>query len=483
MPNGVTAQPVATDLRFQLPEDPQAAPAPEQPVVGPPTEPGLVRAPEIPGGIPDGVVPATGEAGFGGERLLSRFDALFGGGGGGGGGERGGGRRRGDGGGGGGQPLTVDIEETTAGDPELVNLLEEAVRNDVVDETLLEADPELRERLLQTIDTIEAERGQLIELDPETREQLATIREGEIAAFEEQLRQQQQDLLVQLFGRGQETSTIAGDVGQRLVVGSAAARAGIEAEAASREIDLRTALTAQSQQALQAQAQLLLGQQAQDFDDRQLLFQQQDARRTRNAQMLDAIYGRQTALEQTRVEAETQLRSTQISANSRVRAARVAANASVQSSRIAASASRFSSRLSAFVAGEQLAQRGFEFKEDLALRRFLGEADINLREQELRNQNRASRRQREGAFLGAIGSVIGGLAIAGVFSDARWKDNITYTGDIVGGLPWAKWNWSISGQEDEGVIAQDVLKIKPEIVIRGPLGLMVDYSKLGEYNA
>ena len=84
-------------------------------------------------------------------------------------------------------------------------------------------------------------------------------------------------------------------------------------------------------------------------------------------------------------------------------------------------------------------------------------------------------------ILGAAGTV-GKLA---GFSDVRLKSKITFIGKLENGIKIYKWKWNEKGKElagdqvEFGVIAQEVQKIVPEAVKRGPDGyLMVNYGAL-----
>ena len=70
-------------------------------------------------------------------------------------------------------------------------------------------------------------------------------------------------------------------------------------------------------------------------------------------------------------------------------------------------------------------------------------------------------------------------------SDKRLKSKITFVGKLENGIKIYKWKWSEKGKElagdqvEFGVIAQEVQKIVPEAVKRGPDGyLMVNYGAL-----
>lgn len=76
-----------------------------------------------------------------------------------------------------------------------------------------------------------------------------------------------------------------------------------------------------------------------------------------------------------------------------------------------------------------------------------------------------------GQFLGLGGSVLQGMAAGGtgLFSDERLKDNIKRIGKV-NGHNWYSWTWNdvaeklgLSG-ESQGVLAQEVEQVKPELV-------------------
>lgn len=96
-----------------------------------------------------------------------------------------------------------------------------------------------------------------------------------------------------------------------------------------------------------------------------------------------------------------------------------------------------------------------------------------------------------GAASGAaIGSVIPGLGtgigagiggLLGLFSDSRLKKNIKRVGTLMSGIPVYSFNYIWGGAQKIGVMAQDVLKIKPEAVSLDNSGFYkVNYYLLGE---
>jgi hypothetical protein len=79
----------------------------------------------------------------------------------------------------------------------------------------------------------------------------------------------------------------------------------------------------------------------------------------------------------------------------------------------------------------------------------------------------------------AIGDIAGAAGSMMMFSDARLKYDIRYTGDSLGGVPVVHYRYRGLPGLRVGVIAQDALRLRPETVALHPSGyLMVDYQEL-----
>jgi len=89
--------------------------------------------------------------------------------------------------------------------------------------------------------------------------------------------------------------------------------------------------------------------------------------------------------------------------------------------------------------------------------------------------------------LSSIGGFVGALGNAGLLSDERLKDDITFLKRLPNGIEIFKWKWNdiakkIGANENHtvGVIAQKVMKSNPDAVSKHHSGyFMVNYSKLG----
>jgi hypothetical protein len=91
------------------------------------------------------------------------------------------------------------------------------------------------------------------------------------------------------------------------------------------------------------------------------------------------------------------------------------------------------------------------------------------------NTQQQARSQMLGSIFGALGSVGGAVAM----SDRRFKENIRRIGTLASGIPTYAFNYVFDKAQEFGVMAQDLLAIRPEAVIHGPDGVMyVDYGKV-----
>jgi|TARA_R100000482_G_C5131577_1_gene152306 hypothetical protein len=94
-----------------------------------------------------------------------------------------------------------------------------------------------------------------------------------------------------------------------------------------------------------------------------------------------------------------------------------------------------------------------------------------------------------GQAIGAAGTIMTGLGALGYSpfgsSDAELKENITKIGELEPGIGWYTWDWNDKAKDigaetepSEGLLAQEVLKVKPEAVVVKDGYYAVDYSKV-----
>ena len=88
-----------------------------------------------------------------------------------------------------------------------------------------------------------------------------------------------------------------------------------------------------------------------------------------------------------------------------------------------------------------------------------------------------------GQAVGAFGTIATG--IGALKSDADLKENITKIGELEPGIGWYTWDWNDKGKKlyseaepSEGVLAQEVLEVKPDAVVVKDGYYAVDYSKV-----
>ena len=87
----------------------------------------------------------------------------------------------------------------------------------------------------------------------------------------------------------------------------------------------------------------------------------------------------------------------------------------------------------------------------------------------------------------ALGQAVGaaGTIATLMSSDIDLKENITKIGELEPGIGWYTWDWNDKGkaigvesEPSEGVLAQEVLEVKPDAVVVKDGYYAVDYSKV-----
>jgi hypothetical protein len=98
---------------------------------------------------------------------------------------------------------------------------------------------------------------------------------------------------------------------------------------------------------------------------------------------------------------------------------------------------------------------------------------------DLFSETTGQQQQDAATAQGAGSAATGLLGLAMMFSDERLKRDIVRHGfEVLPGVPLATWRWA-SGAPGVGVIAQDLEKVRPDLVATHPSGfLMVNYEGL-----
>lgn len=83
--------------------------------------------------------------------------------------------------------------------------------------------------------------------------------------------------------------------------------------------------------------------------------------------------------------------------------------------------------------------------------------------------------------LNGMGQLGSNAAMLAMFSDERLKTDVhRFSVEAIPGVPFARWKWKSDGKLGFGVIAQDLEKVRPDLVHYDARGYrMVDYSFLG----
>ena len=96
--------------------------------------------------------------------------------------------------------------------------------------------------------------------------------------------------------------------------------------------------------------------------------------------------------------------------------------------------------------------------------------------------NNPSSYQDPSTFSKVVGAV---GAVGSMFSDSELKTNIKKVTDVEPNIGWYTWEWNekakelgIDAEPTEGVLAQEVLEVKPDAVVVKDGYYAVDYAKV-----
>ena len=329
----------------------------------------------------------------------------------------------------------------------------------------------------------EQESGELPTLGEETKEQMDTQLAAQEGALEMQRQQGKDDLLLRMFGKGGQQSTVAGEAAGRMLYGQEQTRRQLLADDASRRLGARADMADRIMNSLAFQAQVAQGQQQTALQAFGLEVSQIESGKDRATSMLDSLYGRRSAEKQTKMQTRAQITSANISASAQRYSADASARAQLGSARISAQSQKFAVKKQFKLGKMEMRSGNRQFQQDLGFRQSnlahqdkWQNQDFSLREKELQYQDKWNKAEQKTAKRGQMMAFAGGL-----LSDINLKQNVQVIDnpiDKVKGLKGVTWDWLGSdAASDAGVIAQDVEKVMPSAIDETPEGFKtVNYA-------
>jgi hypothetical protein len=424
--------------------------------------------------------------------FLGGLDMSFldsGGGGGSSSGGGGGGGRRSGGGGGvgdlgrGDEALSVDEslpEGSLVTSEELGSSLEEYISSTLAEDPskIYELDPSLQEEAESLRQQLIEAGSSLADLDPETAAAFEQEIAQEIALSQRGFEVMKDDFLVRMFGSGTEQSTMAGDIGGRLVGDQSLTEAGIRSQGAMRKLGARQFLTQSKMQGLGMAQEGLNAQRMSELQRLGLIQADRTSQMGLAGQVTGALSDAHSRIAQARLQADAEIKGSRMQAEATVKSAKAQASAMVRSAKINAAADKYATRatLASQMYGYQ--QQSEQFGYDLDYQYYSAENQFKIAEmQQPTGFDRAM--QAVAAASGMTQAVMSGGSKSAAGSDERLKKNIVRLDtEVIPGVPFATWNWKDSGKFDFGVIAQDLQKVLPEAVKDFGGVLFVDYEQV-----
>jgi hypothetical protein len=126
---------------------------------------------------------------------------------------------------------------------------------------LMHVDPKYQEQLDALGAEVASKQGKLVQLDPESQAQIDEWTNAQIGQSRQSYNDNRADMLARLFAGGTNQSTIAGDIGGRLLDNQALTEGTLKGQGADRALNLRQFLTDDQRQALGLRAQIAQGSQ------------------------------------------------------------------------------------------------------------------------------------------------------------------------------------------------------------------------------
>jgi hypothetical protein len=308
---------------------------------------------------------------------------------------------------------------------------------------------------------LEEMRGQLTDLDPETKAQFEQMLEAELALMDKGFQGRKDQLVTQLFGAGAETSSTAAKMGGELIGGQALAEQQARAANVGQQMNTRMFLTQEGRQNLMSQESILGAQ-------RGAALQQEGMRLEGQLGFINSLGGVYTSLDSSNAQ--------RFAATRQLQSAKAQASATVRAAKAHAGATRYAARMGLIgqAYGIETGQEQFYYGADLEAS---VAADQMAHEWRMFDATQPSDFERTLASAGAIAGIVGQFYTG---SDEKLKYDIKrYDTELLPGVPIASWKWRHNDRPDFGVIAQDLQKVRPDLV--EDVGfLVVNYTGLME---
>lgn len=343
----------------------------------------------------------------------------------------------------------------------------------------------------------ELETGELPDLSEDTAGEFDEMREAQEGQLDMRRKEEQENLLLRLYGKGATQSTQAGEAAGRMLYGQEQTHLQIMSDDAARRLTARAGMADRMMNSLAFQAQVAQGQQQTALQAFGMEVQQIESGKDRAANMLDSLYGRRSNEKIANIGASAQ----RYSADKGLEGTKYSADAQVQSAGIHAAASRYGSDAQVRAAGIGAAAQRYStdksFKlQKMGLRQDMKQfnADLGFKESTLQYQDKwqgqdyelgksqlAQQGKQADAALSAQKQQMWLSFAGGLLSDINLKQNVAVIDnpiDKVRALRGVTWDWLGSeAATTAGVIAQDVQSVMPSAVEETAEGyLAVNYA-------
>lgn len=161
---------------------------------------------------------------------------------------------------------------------------------------LMKLDPKYQEQLAALGEEAKGMQGKLLDLDEAAQADLGKAKDAQLNRSRAVFNDKRDELLTRLFAGGTNQSTIAGDMGGRIVADQALVESDIEGQSADRALAMRQQLTDGARDTLALRAQMAQGQGDMALQELGINVDQLERGRDRQANMWEANLNAQTDL-------------------------------------------------------------------------------------------------------------------------------------------------------------------------------------------